>query len=137
MFGYVLPFPLSKVSSIPGVVMAPMNIMHQGTINETGKIVDKKRLTYDQSYKFRLETSINSQVKDDKLLPCMYGACLKRLINWDCAVRLKHPNIKIYASKVDIKSAYHRCHLHPTIALQSCTQIALNDINKLMIIMML
>ena len=135
-FGYAIPFPLSKVTSIPGVVMAPMNIMHQGTIDESGKIVDKKRLTHDQSYKFKSGTSINSRVIDADLSPCMYGACLRRIINWACAARTKHPNVRIYASKVDIKSAYRRCHLHPEIALQSCTQIALTNDDNLMIMML-
>ena len=32
--GYAVTFPLSKASSITGILMAPMNIMHQDTINE-------------------------------------------------------------------------------------------------------
>jgi len=63
----------------------------------------------------------------------MYGACLKRLINWACAARLKYPDVAIYASKVDIKSAYRRCHLHPATAVQTCTQIDLNEEEKLLL----
>jgi hypothetical protein len=33
-YGYSLPVPLSSVQSIPGLVMAPMNIMEQNTIDE-------------------------------------------------------------------------------------------------------
>jgi len=57
----------------------------------------------------------------------MYGACLKRLVNWACAARKEHPTVKIYASKVDFKSAYRRCHLNPETALQSCTQLKLSE----------
>ena len=39
--GYSLPIPLSSVKSIPGLVMAPMNIMAQNTINELGQIIPK------------------------------------------------------------------------------------------------
>jgi hypothetical protein len=125
-YGYAVTFPLSKASSIPGILMAPMNIMHQDTIDETGKIVDKKRLTHDQSFKFGSGTSVNSRTKPDELVPCMYGACLKRLVNWACAARRKYPTVKIFASKVDFKSAYRRCHLSPETALQSCTQLTTN-----------
>ena len=58
--GYALNFPLSKASSIPGILMAPMNIMHQDTNDETGQVVEKKRLTHDQSYEFGSGTSVNS-----------------------------------------------------------------------------
>lgn len=66
-YGYSLPIPLSHVASIPGLVMAPLNIMAQNTINETGKIVPKDRLTHDQSWKWSSGTSVNSRVKKDLL----------------------------------------------------------------------
>jgi hypothetical protein len=40
-YGYSLPIPLSCVKSIPGLLMAPMNIMTQNTINEIGQIIPK------------------------------------------------------------------------------------------------
>ena len=67
------------------------------------------------------------------MLPCMYGACLRRLTNWACAARAMYPNIAIFASKVDFKSAYRRCHLNPSTALQSCTQVDINKDDKLLI----
>ena len=79
--GYCLPLPLEKIESLPGVLMAPMNIMEQNTIDETGKIVPKDRLTHDQSYEWRAGASVNSRVEKELLLPCMFGACFKRLIN--------------------------------------------------------
>ncbi len=39
--GCSLPTPLSCVKSIPGLLMAPMNIMTQNTINEIGQIIPK------------------------------------------------------------------------------------------------
>jgi hypothetical protein len=60
--GYGLVLPLYKVKRIPGVPMAPMNIVNQNTINEHGQIVGKNRLTRDQSYKRGSETSVNSMV---------------------------------------------------------------------------
>jgi hypothetical protein len=40
-YGYSLPIPLSCVKSIPGLLMAPMNIMVQNTINKIGQIIPK------------------------------------------------------------------------------------------------
>ena len=40
-FGYGLVLPLSKVTRIPGLLMTPMNITQQNTIDEHGRIVKK------------------------------------------------------------------------------------------------
>ena len=60
--GYVLVLPLSKIDRIPGVLLAPMNIMTQNTVDENGRTVEKDRLTHDQSYKWGSGTSVNSRV---------------------------------------------------------------------------
>ena len=49
--GYGLVLPLSNIDRIPGVLLAPMNIMTQNTIDEHGIIVENDRFTHDQSYK--------------------------------------------------------------------------------------
>lgn len=79
--GYDLPLPLSKLIRIPGTVLAPMNIQAQNTIDEFGRIISKDRLTHDQSFDFSPESSVNSRVDWDKLLPVRYGSCMKRIIN--------------------------------------------------------
>jgi hypothetical protein len=61
-YRYSLPIPLSSVQSIPGLVMAPMNIMEQNMIDEFGGIIQKDRLTHDQSWKWSSGTSINSRI---------------------------------------------------------------------------
>ena len=119
--GYSLPLPLSKVSKIPGLLMAPMNIQKQNTIDETGKIVEKDRLTHDQSFRWRAGGSVNDRVDRSALMPCMFGKCLMRLINWAVAARKKYPNLPILASNVDYKSAFRRCHLNARTAVQTCT----------------
>ena len=85
--GYGLVIPLSKIDQIPGVILAPMNIMTQNTIDENGRIVEKDRLIPDQSYKWGSGKSVNSRVDKADLLPCRFGACLKRLMNWTVAAR--------------------------------------------------
>ena len=105
--GYGIPLPLRKAMQIPKLLFAPMNIQHQNTIDETGKIIDKERLTHDQSYKWHGSgTSVNSRVAKETLMPCMYGSCLRRLINWTVAARRKYPRRRIMASKIDFKSAF-------------------------------
>ncbi len=39
--GFALPLPLDKIASIRGVLLAPLNIQMQNTINECGKIIQK------------------------------------------------------------------------------------------------
>jgi hypothetical protein len=62
MYGFGWTIPLSTVHSIQGALLAPMNIMKQNIINEQGQIIPKDRLTYNESYAWRLGTSVNSRV---------------------------------------------------------------------------
>jgi hypothetical protein len=60
-FGYFLPLPLGKAKNIPGILLALMNIQKQNTIDEHGRIVEKDRLTHDQSFKWSSGTSVNNR----------------------------------------------------------------------------
>jgi hypothetical protein len=44
-----------KIKQIPGALLAPLNIMHQNTINEDGVIIGKDRLIHDQSFVFTVQ----------------------------------------------------------------------------------
>ena len=99
--GYGLVLPLSKVSRIYGIFLNPMNIMTQNTIDEHGRIFDKDRLTHYQSYKWGSSTSVNIRVDKDELLPCRFGACLKRLMNWAVAERRMYPGRRILSPNID------------------------------------
>ena len=83
--GFGLVIPLSTVKCIPGALLAPMNIMKQNTIDELGNIIPKDRLTHDQSYKWSSGTSVNSRVQFNTLLPCRFGACIRRIANYAVA----------------------------------------------------
>ncbi len=127
--GFILPLPLSKISHIPGILIAPMNIVNQDTIDDNGSIIPKNRLTHDQSFIFDgSNTSVNSRLDKSELEPCIFGWAIRQLINWTVAARRKHPNCKIYATKTDFKSAYRKCHMNSTTALQSCSQLPEQDI---------
>jgi hypothetical protein len=82
IFGYCLPLPLGKAKNIPGILLAPINIQKQNTIDEHGRIVEKDRLTHNQSFKWSSGTSVNNQAWANKLLPCMFGACIMQIVNW-------------------------------------------------------
>ena len=70
--GYELVLTLSKIDRIQGVLLAPMNIMTQKKIDEHGRIVEKNRLTHNQSYKWGSGTLVNNRVYKADPLPCRF-----------------------------------------------------------------
>jgi len=131
--GFTLPLPLEKIAQIPGVLLAPLNIQVQNTINERGKIIPKNRLTHKRSWKWQSSTSVYSRADTDKLMPCYFGRTLQRLINWAVAARKLYPNKRILSTKLDVKAAYQRCHLNAMIASQTCTQLPSKGLTLLML----
>jgi hypothetical protein len=131
--GFALPLLLDKITQIPGVLLAPLNIQAQNTINEPGETIPKNRLTHDQSWKWQSGTSVNSRVDTNDFMPCYFGRALRRLINWAVAAKKLYPNKRILATKLDVKAAYQRCHLHASIATQTCTQISSEDLALMML----
>jgi hypothetical protein len=105
-YGYCLPFPLAKATKIPDILIAPFNIQKQNTINEHGQIVEKDRQTHNQSFKWSPGTSNNNRTQANKLLPCMFGACIRQIVNWAVTARGNFPNVRILTSKFDFKSAF-------------------------------
>ena len=103
-YGYALPIPRSKIKLVPGVCLAPVNIAPQNTINEYGQIIAKDRLTHDQSCEFGSGHCVNNRVIDESLLTCPFAHALRRFINYVVALRLKYPDYRIVASKVDYTS---------------------------------
>jgi hypothetical protein len=109
-----------------------MNITKQFTLNAGGEIVDKERLTHDQSFKWQSGLSVNRRVIQDGLQRCMYGCCLMRLLFWIVAARRKIPKAAITLQKIDIKSTYWRCHLNAITAMQTITQLPDNKLGIIM-----
>lgn len=132
--GFALPLPLEKIHRLQGILLAPMNIATQDTIDEHGDIIPKRRLTHDQSYILEGSgTSVNSRTDKTKLTPCIFGWVIRRLCHWIVCARRKHPGRRIFATKLDFKSAYRRCHLHHATAAQSCAQLPDDEIALLML----
>ena len=132
-YGFAVPIPTSKITNIPGICMAPVNIAPQNTIDKHGNIISKDRLTHDQSFKFSFKTSINSQTKPESLLPCVFGQAFRRHILQVVATRRKYPSARIYGVKVDFKSAYRRMHLSSKTALRSTLQLEEEEISVIML----
>jgi hypothetical protein len=66
-FGYGLVVPRGKIAWLPNACLAPMSIMNQFTLNASSKIVDKERLTHDQSFKWQSGLSVNKRVIRENL----------------------------------------------------------------------
>jgi hypothetical protein len=55
------------------------------------------------------------------------------LLCWIVAVRRKFPKAPIALQKIDIKSAYRRCHLNAITAMQTITQLPDNELGIIML----
>jgi hypothetical protein len=71
-YSHSIPILIICVMLIPGLCMAPMNIMAQNTIDKLGRIVPKNTLSHDQIWKWRFGNFINSHVQKELLQACCY-----------------------------------------------------------------
>jgi hypothetical protein len=122
--GYNLPVPINMVHKIPVLVLSRMNIARQNTIDETGRVIEKDRLTHDHSFDFFPGSSVNKRCRLDLHQTCMFGKALSRLIHWIVHMRLKYPENWILLTKTDWKAAYRRAHLNIDTALQCATHLS-------------
>jgi hypothetical protein len=119
--GFSLPLPMDVLFKIPNASLAPLGCHKQETINESGNRVPKYRMTHDQSFPGPSNLSVNLRVIKTKLPPITYSFVLIRAIHYICSVRLRYPSTKIFMCKVDLDSAYRRCHLSAETAQESLT----------------
>ncbi len=104
--GFAFPLSLDKIKNIPGIILAPLNIQLQKTINKRGKIIPKNRLTHNQSWVWQLVTSVNNRVNPERLMPCYFGTAIRQIINWAVAARKRYSKKRILATKLDVKAAF-------------------------------
>ena len=125
--GWALPLPPPFARELPGAEVAPHGIVPQHTINELGEIINKERVTHDQSYPGAAsKQSINERVIEEDLAPCLFGHMSRRCIHYIIGCRQRHPNTKIWMSKIDWKSAYRRQHFNAKTAVKCLTQALIN-----------
>ena len=130
--GWALPLPPKFAFTLQDAEVAPHGLVLQNTITEHGEIVEKDRITHDQSYPgSSSKESINSRVIEDELTPCMFGHMHLRCIHYIVGCRQRHPSTNILISKIDWKSAYRRQHLNGSTATKSLTQVIINGITFL------
>ncbi len=118
--GWHIPLPVNSLTRIPGVIVAPLGLVEQSSIDENNKTTVKWRLTHDQSFQFGIDSikSVNQRIPDSSLTACNYGFALRRLAHMIVSLRNKFPDTPILISKLDVKSAYRRMHLHGSSAIQ-------------------
>ena len=120
-FGYALPIPIDTIHQIPQAAVAPLGIVFQDTIDESGNVKEKARVTHDQSFPFSSGLPVNVRVIQDQLIPCQYGHCLSRMLHYIAAARSQFPNVRILIGKVDWRTAYRRAHLAGSSAAECIT----------------
>ena len=105
--GFSFIIPLEKVKSLKRIIVAPINIAEQKTVNERGEIIDKKRLTHNQSFCGLVSgTSVNSRIIEERLQGLMYARCLTQILHNIISLRKKYPNRRILLQKIDWRAAY-------------------------------
>ena len=102
----------------PGLVLGPLGLVEQTTIDEDGNNMAKLRMMHDQSFAYDLEliSSVNKWVIEESLSVCVYGFTLRRMLHTIIALRKRYPNVAIFITKFDYKSAYRRLHLRARTA---------------------
>ena len=127
--GWSLPLPPNFALELKGAEIAPHGMVKQNTITELGEIVEKERVTHDQSYPGQYsKESINSRVIDEELADCLFGYMNNRVIHYIIGCRQRHPTTRIWVSKIDWKSAYRRQHFSHNTAVKSLTQVCIQGI---------
>jgi hypothetical protein len=76
-FAILLPLELARLS--PGILLSSMNIARQNTIDHTGRVIEKDRLTHYHSFDFFKNGSINSRSNLTAHEACMFGNCIIRI----------------------------------------------------------
>jgi hypothetical protein len=117
-FGWAMPLPIAIAHQIPGLIISPLNIVEQDTINEKGEIIKKLRLTHDHSFNHFPNLAINDRTDPEQLESCHFGKAMQRIIFATVHLRTAHPNKRIFIIKFDWKGAYRRIHFDPSTAVQ-------------------
>ena len=119
--GYSLPLSIDSLAHIKNASLAPLGCHEQKTIDEHGNIVPKWRMCHDQTFPGPSGLSLNLRTKQEELPPCMFGWTTLRMIHQILALRQRHPATPILIGKFDIKAAYRRAHLAPSMVTECLT----------------
>jgi len=121
--GWSIPITIKALKRIKNLVVIPLGVADQISINEKGQRIPKKRVTHDASFLSPSGDSVNNRTIEALLQQCIYGQCLRRVIHSIHKMREENPNKRILMSKYDLDAAYRRLHVVPEQALQCVTTI--------------
>jgi hypothetical protein len=114
--GYSIPITVDCIRKLKHAEVYPIGLQHQQTIDETGAIIPKKRISHDLSNRKVIGRSINQRVIEEELPSVLYGYSLLRFLHVIHNIRRHHPNKPIVCNKIDIKKAYRRLHTNSMIS---------------------
>jgi len=90
--GFSLVLPVSCITDFQDrSSIAPLGVQDQKTINELGELIQKWRMTHDQTFPGSSGLSVNKRVIEEDLPPCLYGHALRRLIHLIVKMREENP----------------------------------------------
>jgi hypothetical protein len=125
-WGWMLPLPLSYMSSLSYWELAPVGIEDtQWSELPDGSRKTKFCLMHDQSFEASVGYSVNTWVLCDSLEPLHYGGFLSCLIQYIISIRAHHPAVRILGGKSVFKAAYKKYTYRKTLQKNalSCTKI--------------
>jgi hypothetical protein len=70
--GFSLLFPTASLRKLPRCSVDPFGTIDQGSIDETGRLVEKSRLVHNMSLKVPIGLSVNSRVIELFLPVCLF-----------------------------------------------------------------
>ena len=90
--GWQIPLPPAAITTIPGLILAPVGLALQDTINELGEILPKQHLTHNQTFDIvrGAHRSVNRRVCPAQLTTCIYGVALLHYTHHICHLCAHH-----------------------------------------------
>lgn len=132
--GWMILIPKDDAEEIPDLEVAPMGVATHIGVTETGEFMPKDRITHDLSYPGGTsETSINSRMITEDMEPMLFGHALRRVIHYIVSLRARHPKIRIFIRKEDLKSAYRRMHLGVKSVVKTAVQVEIDGVQYVLL----
>lgn len=127
--GWSLPLPPNFSFHLPHAAeVVPHCIVSQYTITENCVIFNKARVSHNQFYHGQhSKKSINSRVTDEDLAEYMFGYMYLRFTHCIICYQHRHPLLRIWMSKIDCTSAYLCQHVNTSTAVNSLTQVIIDN----------
>jgi hypothetical protein len=118
--GFSLPVRTELVYKIPKALVQPCGVVTQYALTASGERQLKERLTQDLTYSLtEEEISVNDRIEMSRYPEMIYGWCLLRIIHFVVALRLRHPQKRIFLAKYDFSDAYRRIAHSASAVIQS------------------